>query len=58
MKYEIKQKDRNKIVPYAEFNHRDDEIEFVITIVNPKIKNKSKYNIEENNRQCFPPITR
>ena len=41
---------------YAEFNHRDDEIEFVITIVNPKIKNKSKYNIEENDGQSFPPI--
>lgn len=56
MKYEKKENDKNKIVPYAEFNHRDDEIEFVITIVNPKIKNKSKYNIEENDGQSFPPI--
>jgi hypothetical protein len=56
MRYEKKQKDKNKIVPYKNFIHRDDKIEFVITMQNPKISNISNFNLEQNGNQIFPPI--
>lgn len=56
VKYEKLQKDKNKIVPYQKFIHRDDLIEFVITIQNPKIRNISNFNLEKSENQSFPPI--
>jgi hypothetical protein len=56
LKYEKREKDKNKIIPYKKFNHRDDKVEFVVTMVCPKIKKKSKFNIEKEDGQVFPPI--
>ena len=55
-KYEKKEKDKNEIVPYKEFNHRDDRYDFFVLIHNPKITKKSKFNIEKEDGQEFPPI--
>ena len=43
-------------IPYEKYKHRDDHIEFVLTILNPKIISKSKFNIEKEDGQVFPPI--
>jgi hypothetical protein len=56
LKFEKRESDKNKIVPYKKFNHRDDKVEFVVTMVNPKIDKKSKFNIEKNDGQAFPLI--
>ena len=56
LKYEKKEKDKNRIVPYKKFNHRDDQVEFVVTMQCPKIDKKSKFNIEKEDVQEFPPI--
>ena len=56
LKYEKKEKDKNRIVPYKKFNHRDDKILFVVTMQYPKIDKKSKFNIEKEDGQEFPPI--
>ena len=56
LKYEKTEIDKNKIVPYKKFNHRDDQVEFVVLIYKPKIDKKSKFNIEKEEGQEFPPI--
>jgi hypothetical protein len=43
-------------IPYEKYVHRDDHIEFVLTILYPKIISKSKFNIWESAEQSFPPI--
>ena len=43
-------------IPYEKYKHRDDHIEFVLAILNPKIISKSKFNIEKEDVQVFPPI--
>ena len=43
-------------IPYVKWIHRNDKIEFVLTILNPKIISKSKFNIEKEDGQEFPPI--
>jgi len=49
--------ENSKIVPYKKFNHRDDHLEFVVVIKNPKIKTKSKFNLDPTfDGQEFPPI--
>ena len=56
LKYEKKEIDKNRIIPYKKFNHRDDKVEFIVTMVCPKINKKSKFNIEKEEGQKFPPI--
>nr|AIF08024.1 hypothetical protein [uncultured marine thaumarchaeote KM3_26_B10] len=55
-KYEKKEKDKNEIIPYKKFNHRNDDYDFFVIILNPKIKKISKFNIEKEDGQEFPPI--
>ena len=55
-KYEKKEKDKNKIVPYKKFNHHDDRYDFFVLIHKPKITKKSKFNVEKEEGQVFPPI--
>ena len=55
-KYEKKEKDKNEIIHYKKFNHRDDDYNFFVLIHKPKITKKSKFNIEKEESQEFPPI--
>lgn len=49
--------ENSKIVPYKKFNHRDDHLEFLVVILNPEIKTKSKFNLDPTfDGQEFPPI--
>ncbi len=57
IEFEKNEKNKNKIVPYKEFNHRDDQVEFVVVINKPKLETKSEFNIETlEGNQKFPPF--
>ena len=55
-KHATKQEGRDKIVEYAKFNHRDDVVEYVVLICDPKIKKKSNLDLDKKYGQDFPLI--